>query len=67
MDAVENAVTKLLDRIMSILDRDGKTIGDLAREIGKSYHQTYYWVKVRRFKPGGDAVLLLKQWADRHA
>ena len=62
----KDAVTLLMDKIEKTLKRNKKTVADLAREIGRDYHQVYFWVKVRRFKPRGDATLMLKQWLDRH-
>ena len=51
----KDAVTKLLDEIERILKRDGSTVADLARDIGRSYHQTFMWVRSRRFNPRADA------------
>jgi hypothetical protein len=58
------SVRKLLDEIQWLLLREGKTIADLAREINRSYDQTYAWVERRRFNPGPIGVNLLTQWRD---
>jgi hypothetical protein len=60
-------VQELLNQVQYILNRDCKTYADLARDIGRSYHQTYAWMKVRRFNPGGTGVMLLQEWRDKHA
>lgn len=64
---MKDDVTKLLDDILRILKKTNRTIADLARDIGKDYNQTYHWVVVRRFNPGGLAVLKLKAWRDENS
>lgn len=59
-------VKSLLNDIERILRRNGQTIADLARDIGKDYHQVYYWIKVRRFNPQADGLLALMKWRDEH-
>jgi hypothetical protein len=60
----KDQVKTLLDDIERILKRQGKTIADLARDLGKNYNQVYHWIRLRRFDPGGQAILRLKQWRD---
>jgi transposase-like protein len=55
---------RLFDDIERILKRDGKTIGDLARELGKSYNQVYDWVRMRKFNPRAAVVIQLQGWRD---
>ena len=62
----KDAVTKLLDEIEKILDRTGQTCADISRDIHRDYHRVYAWVKVRKFKPSGEGVLLLQQWRDKN-
>jgi hypothetical protein len=57
-------VTRLLNEIERILRNRGLTVADLARDIGKDYHQVYYWIKVRRFNPQADGLLALMKWRD---
>jgi hypothetical protein len=64
---MKDAVTKLLDDIERILKRDGKTIADLAKDIKRSYHQTYLWVRARRFNPRAEPLISLQLWRDKHA
>jgi len=59
-------VKKLLDEIERILRRNGWTIADLARDLGRSYHQTYQWVVVRRFNPQAQGLLALQAWRSKH-
>jgi len=59
---MKDAVTKLLDEVESILRRTNRTISDLAKDIGRSYHQTYLWVRARRFNPRADALMKIQQW-----
>jgi transcriptional regulator with XRE-family HTH domain len=66
MEMVNPQVAKLFDEIQRILKRDGKTIADLARDIGFSYHQTYQWVEQRRFNPQAKGLLALQGWRDKH-
>lgn len=57
-------VKKLLDDIERILKRNSQTVADLARDIGRDYHQVYYWIKVRRFNPQADGLLALMKWRE---
>ena len=59
-----NYMERLFDDIERILKRDGKTIGDLAREIGRSYNQTYDWVRMRKSTPRAEPLLRLQGWRD---
>jgi hypothetical protein len=59
-------VTKLLDDIQRILHRDGKTIGDLARDLKRSYHQVWDWVSLRRNAPRSEVVMQLIDWKNKH-
>jgi hypothetical protein len=74
----KDSVSTLLDDIERILQRDGRTIADLAKDIkltdprtGKertcSYHQMYLWVRARRFNPRAEPLIKLQQWRDKHA
>lgn len=65
----KSQVDKLLDDVCRILKRKGKSIADLARELGMSkeagdtgYSQLYHWLEVRVYKPKGEAVLSLLKW-----
>ncbi len=58
--------TKLFDEIEAQLKRDGKTIGDLARELGRSYNQVYDWVRLRKFNPRAGPLFELMAWRDNH-
>lgn len=62
---IKPTVTKLLDEIVMILARDGKTIADLAKDIGKDYHQVYDWIKRRKFNPQADALMELMAWRNK--
>jgi len=55
-------VRRLLKDIEAILERDNKTIADLAKDIGRGYHQVYSWLRVRRFNPNASGLMLLMQW-----
>lgn len=48
----------------SILYRPA-TIADLAKDIGRDYHQVYGWLRVRRFNPGATGLMLLMQWRNK--
>jgi len=61
---MKNEVKGLLDDIQRILKKQKRTIADLARDLDKDYNQVYHWVVVRRFNPGGQAILKLKTWRD---
>ena len=61
-----DGVEKLLNDVQRILDQNGWTYADLARDIKRSYHQTYAWMKVRKFNPSGKGIMLLSQWRNRH-
>ena len=63
---LDRSVRKLLNEILAILDRDKKTIADLAREIDRSYHQTYAWLVVRRFHPSSVGLMILRNWRDQN-
>jgi len=62
---MKTEVTGLLDDILRILKKEKKTVADLARELGRDYHQVYHWMVVRRYNPSGTAILELKSWRDR--
>lgn len=57
-------VTKLLNDIERILKRNKQSVADLARDIGRDYHQVYYWIKVRQFNPQADGLLALMKWRE---
>jgi hypothetical protein len=59
-------VTEMFDDIEHYLKRDGKTIGDLARDLGYEYQQVYDWVRLRRFNPRAEALLQLQAWRDQN-
>lgn len=62
MDEVNN----LFSDIEALLKRDGKTLGDLARELGRSYNQIYDWVRLRKFNPRAEPLLQLQAWRDKN-
>jgi hypothetical protein len=66
MSELNKTVTKLLNDIQRILKRNKQTVADLARDLGRDYHQVYYWVEVRRFNPQADGLLALMKWRDEH-
>ena len=59
-------MTVLLNEIEGILKRDKKTVSDVARDIGRDYHQVYGWLRVRRFNPGATGLMLLMQWRNKN-
>lgn len=69
-------VTRLLDDILKVLERDGKTIADLARELPKvevdgklknrDYHQVYDWFVRRQFNPQAEALMGLMGWYEKN-
>ena len=59
---IMDEMNKLLDDIEAILKRDGKTLGDLARELDRSYNQVYDWVRLRKFSPRAGPLLQLQAW-----
>lgn len=61
-----NTINELFEDIEAQLKRDGKTLGDLARELGRSYNQIYDWVRLRKFNPRAEALIQLQQWRDKH-
>lgn len=61
---MKDDVTVLLDDILRILKKQKRSIADLARDMNRNYNQCYHWLKVRRFKPSGPAILKLKEWRD---
>jgi transposase-like protein len=63
---MKKQVTKLLDEILAILKRDGKTIADLAKDLDRNYHQVYDWIRRRQFNPQADGLLSLMAWRDKH-
>lgn len=63
---MKKTVTKLLDEIMAILDRDGRTVADLAKDLGRDYNHVYDWMVRRKFNPSSDALMELMNWRDKH-
>jgi len=63
---VMDEIKKLFDDIEACLKRDGKTLGDLARELGRSYNQVYDWVRLRKFNPRAEPLLQLQAWRDKN-
>jgi hypothetical protein len=63
---LKNQVTKLLNEILAILKRDGKTVADLASDMDRNYNQVYDWVVRRQFNPQASGLLLLQGWRDKH-
>jgi transposase-like protein len=61
-----NEIAILFDDIERILSRDGKTIADLAKDLGRNYNQVYDWVKLRKFNPRAGALIQLQNWRDKH-
>ncbi len=59
-------IDKLFDDIEAFLKRDGKTISDLAKEMGRSYNQVYDWVRLRKFNPRAGPLMELQAWRDNH-
>ena len=66
-------VTNLLDDVQRILDRDGISVAELARDLGYSkkandsgYLQVYNWLVVRRYNPKWEAGKRFEQWRDQH-
>lgn len=57
-------VEGLLNDIERILKVQQQTVADLARDIDKNYHQVYQWLKVRRFNPQAEGLLILQRWRD---
>ena len=57
-------VKELLNDIERILEKQKLTVADLARDIDRNYHQVYQWLKVRRFNPQAEGLLLLQRWRD---
>jgi hypothetical protein len=64
MKARKTPITMLLDQIEDMLAMRGATIADLAREIGRNYHQVYKWVHLREFNPSATGLMLLQDWRD---
>ena len=63
---VMDQINQLFDDIEAILKRDGKTLGDLARELDRSYNQVYDWVRLRKFNPRAEPLLELQAWRDKN-
>ena len=67
---MKDIMDRLFDDIQRILKRDGKNVGDLARELSAmsdrsySYNQVYDWVVMRKFNPRAKVVLLMQGWRD---
>lgn len=59
-----DAVKQMFDDIERILKRDGKTVADLAKDLGRSYNQVYDWVVLRKFNPRARPLIDLQAWRD---
>jgi ElaB/YqjD/DUF883 family membrane-anchored ribosome-binding protein len=64
--SVMDEIKKLFDDIEAILKRDGKTLGDLARELDRSYNQVYDWVRLRKFNPRAGPLFQLQAWRNNN-
>jgi transposase-like protein len=60
-----DTVKKLFDDIERILKRDGKTVADLAKDLGRNYNQVYDWVVLRKFNPRAGPLMELQGWRNR--
>jgi transposase-like protein len=63
---MKTEVERILDDIVMILDHQGKTVADLARDLNRDYHQVYDWIKIRKFNPQAQALFQLINWRHKN-
>lgn len=53
-----------MDRLLDRIEKLRPNKSELGRFLGVDRQRVYHWVTARTIEPGGEATLLLQQWAD---